>query len=84
MPNSDVTFCNLSEVASERFGDYAKMTFDFFYLLSIHGSLVQTDQFTNETGDFRQHDRMVAFKTHGQDKCRNRILKSIPGVLPRS
>ena len=50
MPKGDVTFCNLSDVTSERFGYYAEMTFDLFHLLSVHGSLVQTDLFTNATG----------------------------------
>ena len=40
MPNSDVTFRNLSDVAPQRFGHHAKMTFDLFHLLGIHGSLV--------------------------------------------
>jgi hypothetical protein len=40
MPNGGVTFRNLADVASECFGDHAKMTFDLFHLLGVHGSLV--------------------------------------------
>ena len=40
MSNSGVTFRDLANVASEPFGHYAKMTFDLFHLLGVHGSLV--------------------------------------------
>jgi hypothetical protein len=40
MPNSGVTFRDLANVASERFGDHAKMTLDLFHLLGVHGALV--------------------------------------------
>ena len=40
MPNSGVTFRNLADVAPQRFGYHAKMTFDLFHLLGVHGSLV--------------------------------------------
>ena len=40
MPNSGVAFRNLADVPSERFGHHAKMTFDLFHLLGVHGSLV--------------------------------------------
>ena len=37
MTNCGVTFRNLTDVASERFSYFAKMTFDLFHLLGIHG-----------------------------------------------
>jgi len=40
MSNGGVTFRDLANVASEPFGHYAKMTFDLFHLLGVHGSLV--------------------------------------------
>jgi hypothetical protein len=40
MAKSGLAFCNSADVASERFGYYAKMTFDLFQLLGIHGSFV--------------------------------------------
>lgn len=40
MMKSGVTFCNPADVDSERFRYYAKMTFDLFQLLGIHGSHV--------------------------------------------
>jgi hypothetical protein len=40
MSNSGVPFRDLANVASEPFGYYAKMTFDLFHLLGVHGSLV--------------------------------------------
>ena len=40
MPNNGMTFRDLADVASERFGNHAKMTFDLFHLLGIHELLV--------------------------------------------
>jgi hypothetical protein len=40
MTKSAVAFCNPVDVASERFGDYTKMTFDLFQLLGVHGLFV--------------------------------------------
>jgi hypothetical protein len=40
MSNSGGTFRNLEDVAPQRFGQHANMTFDLFHLLGIHGSLV--------------------------------------------
>ncbi len=40
MSNSGVTFRDLANVTSKRFGNHAKMTFDLFHLLGVHGSFV--------------------------------------------
>ena len=40
MSNRGVTFLNLPDVAPQRFGRHANMTFDLFHLLGVHGSVV--------------------------------------------
>lgn len=38
--NGGVAFGNLADIAPERFGDNAKVAFEFFHLLGVHGSSV--------------------------------------------
>jgi len=40
MSDRGVTFGDLSDIASERFGNDAKVALDLFHLFGIHGPLV--------------------------------------------
>jgi hypothetical protein len=61
MSNGGVPFSDLADVAPQCFGHNAKMTFDLFHLLGVHGSFVSTDLLKNATAISSSETRMVAF-----------------------
>src|SRR5262245_8388316 len=49
LPDGGVAFSNLADLTSERFGDNAKVAFEFFHLLIVHGSSVYSLRAKNAT-----------------------------------
>lgn len=56
MPNRGMPLGNLSDIAPERFGDDAKVAFDLFHLLGIHGTPCIDRSLSKCNGD-RANDR---------------------------